>query len=68
MASAPYVDPEPGALGERCAWEIETKQSSEAESEEFDQLRLDLVEVRKRETKARRDRIRSIEAQFEAER
>ncbi|KPM38460.1 hypothetical protein AK830_g8093 [Neonectria ditissima] len=64
MATAHYVDPEPGALVQRFSWEIEARERTEADTEEFDQLRSDFISERERREKERRENIRRIEEQF----
>ncbi|KAK7424338.1 hypothetical protein QQX98_000606 [Neonectria punicea] len=64
METARYIDPEPGALVQRFSWEIEARERTEADTEEFDQLRSDFISERERRDRERQESIRRIEAQF----
>lgn len=56
--------PRPGALVERFSWEMENRGRSGSDTDEFNQLRLDLIEQSKRKRRAREAEIRRIEAHF----
>ncbi|KAK2767721.1 hypothetical protein FQN54_003879 [Arachnomyces sp. PD_36] len=56
--------PRPGALVERFSWEMENRGRSDSDTDEFNQLRLDLIEQTKRKRRARDIEIRRIEEHF----
>ncbi|KAH7139864.1 hypothetical protein B0J13DRAFT_677009 [Dactylonectria estremocensis] len=68
MQFAPFIDPEPGALVQRYSWDIESISRTEPDSEEFSQLRADLIGDRERKAAERQEEIRRIEAHLFAAR
>lgn len=57
-------DPRPGALVERFSWEMESRGRSDSDTDEFNQLRLDLIEQTKNKSREREMEIRRVEAHF----
>jgi len=62
------MEPGPGALVERFSWEIEARQRTDTDTEEFNQLRVDLVAERERRAIETRNNVQRIEAHFSATR
>lgn len=54
----------PGELVKRFSWDIENRDSSDAETEEFSQLRRDLLEHNRMSTSGSDEEIRRLESYF----
>lgn len=64
MASSRYLDSEPITLVDQFSMELEISEAQSARSEEWEQLRLDLVEERKRRANETREELKRIEQHF----
>lgn len=68
FAATPYIDPEPSALVRNFSWEVEARQRTDTDSQEFGRLRTDFIaEQQRRDNDLKREK-RRIDSYFEANR